>query len=563
MYRYKVVCPINGSRWIEVETKIEIPGPGVYFLNFPAWRPGRYILQNFAQFAKNFKIYSENYENEEVKIIKIAKDQWKIEIEKQANLVATFQYYCTDINAGSSFVSHDLLYLNPINFTPYLLNFENQPAIMEVNIPEGWKVACSLPREGNVFFANDYHELVDSPLIASTNLHHQSHKVKNILFHFWSYTLPLSGSLIQTKFIPWIEYQIETMDDFPVDEYHFMYLFLPFKHYHGVEHLKSTVIVLGPATKFFNNSDGEDILLGISSHELFHVWNIKTIRPEEWLPYDYSREKFSALGILAEGITTFYGDYFLYRSGVWSLEEYLKKLSKIFQQHFDNHARLNMSVLEASIDTWLDGYSKSAPHRKVSIYNEGCLLAFILDTLLMKYAGINLDEVMRQFYQRAMKGEGIGYEVFKSTFMSYNQEVFENIFKSYIENPGDMSSILIECLEYRNWELQIEFNPVLAKRKMGMEVIEINGKSMVVNVYPESPAWLAGISENSIIRRINDIDPGAGFNEWFEYFASQKQIIEIEWIDDKMYIYKSSFDVEKFEKNYFNLYKIKPKQSKN
>lgn len=145
MYRYKVVCPINGSRWIEVETKIEIPGPGVYYLNFPAWRPGRYMLQNFAQFAKNFKIYFENYENEEVKIIKIAKDQWKIEIEKQANLVATFQYYCTDINAGSSFVSHDLLYLNPVNFTPYLLNFENQPAIMEVNLPEDWKVACSLP----------------------------------------------------------------------------------------------------------------------------------------------------------------------------------------------------------------------------------------------------------------------------------------------------------------------------------------------------------------------------------------------------------------------------------
>src|SRR3989304_7536298 len=113
------------------------------------------------------------------------------------------------------------------------------------------------------------------------------------------------------------------MKDFPFETYHFFFQILPTKFYHGVEHLNSTVIALGPSYNLMKGDLYED-LLGVSSHELFHAWNIKNIRPKEMHPYDYTKENYSKLGYVCEGVTTYYGDLFLYRSGVYSEFDYLK-----------------------------------------------------------------------------------------------------------------------------------------------------------------------------------------------------------------------------------------------
>ncbi|MBK6527068.1 MAG: hypothetical protein IPG07_16880 [Crocinitomicaceae bacterium] len=102
--------------------------------------------------------------------------------------------------------------------------------------------------------------------------------------------------------------------------------------------------------------EGYDDLLGVCSHELYHAWNVKTIRPADMLPYDYSKENYSRLGYVCEGVTTYMGDLFLAEAGVRDFVWYRKELEKLLQKHFDNFGRFNYSVAESSFDTWLDGY---------------------------------------------------------------------------------------------------------------------------------------------------------------------------------------------------------------
>jgi predicted metalloprotease with PDZ domain len=131
------------------------------------------------------------------------------------------------------------------------------------------------------------------------------------------------------------------------------------------------MIVLGP------DDEGEGLyadLLGVSSHELFHAWNIIRIRPKEMLPYDFTKENYFRTCFVAEGCTTYYGDLFLKRAGVFNDETYIKELQVYMKRHFENSAHATQSLTDSSFDLWLDGYEKGIPNRKVSVYHKGALV---------------------------------------------------------------------------------------------------------------------------------------------------------------------------------------------
>ena len=156
--------------------------------------------------------------------------------------------------------------------------------------------------------------------------------------------------------------------------------------------------MLKQENKIFKNLYNE--LLGISSHELYHVWNVKNIRPKTMSPYDFSKENYTHMGYVTEGVTTYMGDRILYESGVFSLEQYFLELEKLFQGHFHNDGRNHYPVSESSWDTWLDGYTGGIPGRKVSIYVEGALIALICDAKIRKETNhkSSLHDVLRSLY---------------------------------------------------------------------------------------------------------------------------------------------------------------------
>ena len=296
---------------------------------------------------------------------------WTIDHQNKSKFTVHYEYYAALMDAGNTWLDPDQLYINPINCLFYIEYQRELPCTLELDIPADYEIATGLENTHNVCQAPSFNILVDSPLIASDSLRKINYEVDYKDYSIWIQgMMPRKDEELQKDFKRFTEKTLEVMGDLPCHEYHFLNQILPYRHYHGVEHWNSTVITIGPSEALAERERYVDFL-GVSCHELFHTWNVIRIRPKEMIPYDFQQPNLHTTGFITEGITTYYGDLILARSGVYSFNEYLKELNKLLERHFSNEGRKNYSVAESSYDLWLDGYEKGIPGRKVSIYNEG------------------------------------------------------------------------------------------------------------------------------------------------------------------------------------------------
>jgi predicted metalloprotease with PDZ domain len=220
----------------------------------------------------------------------------------------------------------------------------------------------------------------------------------------------------------------------------------PKPFYHGVEHTKSTMMVLGPEDR-----DSYEDLIGLGSHELFHVWNVATIRPKALLPYDYTKAVIFDTGWIIEGITTYLGDWFLWASGVVRTAEYLSLLLGNLKLHFERDGSSKQSLVESSIDLWLDGYGAALPGKRVSIYFKGALIALGLDLLIRKKFNHtkSLREVMLLMQSRYGQLKK-GYT--RQDFYALVEEVFEgslaHFWIKWVESAEPLEGDIRDLLAY-------------------------------------------------------------------------------------------------------------------
>jgi predicted metalloprotease with PDZ domain len=420
---YRLSSPIPENHFIDVECRISQITTETIEIQLPAWRPGRYELQNFAKNIQKFGVFSAT--GIPLTFRKITKDRWLVQTPNISEITVRYNYYANIQNAGSSYVSNDFWYINPVNLCVYAEGYIDEPSTLELDIPDNFQIACGLQKNNpNTLLAKDYYELVDSPLMASATLQCQIYQIKETKFYVWMQgNIKPNWQQILTDFEKFTAAQISAMGSFPESEYHFLNLILPTPYYHGVEHRHSTMIVLGPA------DEGEGLytdLLGVSSHELFHAWNIIRIRPKELLPYDFTKENYFTTCFIAEGVTTYYGDLFLRRSGVFDDAAYYRELQVYMKRHFENNRNSHQSLVESSWDLWLDGYDKGIPQRKVSVYHKGALAALILDLTIRKIHQhqYSLDDVMRLLWER-----------FGIPFVGYSFEDYQAIVEEIAGEP--------------------------------------------------------------------------------------------------------------------------------
>lgn len=524
------------QHFIDIEFIAENITQDEVIIQLPAWRPGRYELGNFAKNVQKWAAFDNN--GAPLKFEKTAKDTWKVNTKNVSTLHIKYNYYAAEINAGSSYLDENQLYVNPVNCCVYIPERINETCELILNISEKYKVAIGLTESTRThsFWAKDFHTLADSPFIASDSLQHHLFDCNNIAFNLWfqGECKPDWEKLV-TDFTKFINEQFLVINQFPDKEYHFFFQILPYKMYHGVEHTNSTVIALGPGYNLMKGTLYED-LLGVSSHELFHAWNIKTIRPKEMFPYDYTKENYSRLGYVCEGVTTYYGDYMLFRSKVFNEQEYFATLEERAQKHFDNFGRTNLSVADSSFDTWLDGYVPGIPNRKTSIYDEGCLLAFVTDIFIRKHTNNkhSLDDVMQYLYSEfALKDNGYTAEDYKGVVEHFANQSFDTIFNNYINTAADYKEIVEDALNYVGCELKMIPNAKFCEHALGIKVIEMNGVCKISAVYPDSIADKGGLAINDELTGVNGMavkpdGSGTTFNEWCNYFSDNK--LEISFI---------------------------------
>ena len=527
--RYTLTYSHPNQHFVNIEALLTgINNPEIE-VQLPAWRPGRYELGNFAKNIQKFAIEDEN--GNPVQFYKVSKDRWKIQTLGIQSICIKYNYYAVELNAGSTYLSDTQLYVNPVNCLLYQVGQEDKPAELILKVPSHFEVAIAAQAveksaDSQTFTFKDFHELADSPFIASPTLKSTAIEVQGVKFTMWFQgECNPNWQQLRADFAKFIEEQYSTMGSYPFDNYDFLFQILSQKIYHGVEHHNNTVIALGPGYHL-NHPHLYNELLGVSCHELFHAWNIKFIRPAEMLPYDYTKENYSRLGYVCEGVTTYYGDYFLYRAGVFDEATYLSTVLERIHKHFNNPARFNMPVAEASFDTWLDGYTPGIPGRKTSIYDEGCLLAFFTDITIRRFTGNSksLDDVMRILYvDFAKKGKGyteLDYRnVVKGLLDADGAKAIDHLFDNYIYNTKDFEPLLITSLDYIGYELVKRPSPKYHEAKLGFKFAENVHPAKVTAVLPNSPADKAGMSVGDEIIAINSHTVRGDLSEWLNYFG--------------------------------------------
>jgi len=396
------------------------------------------------------------------------------------------------------------LYVNPVNCCLFVVGRENEEHQVELDIPDDYKVACGMKINDKGFLtANSFDQLAESPFIASNSMQYANYDVNGVIYHLWIQG-PCNPDLdrLSKDFKAYTIEQVENFGTLPVDDYYFLFQITPYRSYHGVEHTNSTVILMGNTNDVFDKH--YDNILGICSHELYHTWNIKAIRPQEMLPYDYSKENYSRLGYVAEGVTTYMGDLMLKRSGVFNWGQFIKTQNENLKRHYENDGRHNMSVANSGFDSWLDGYSLGIPNRKTSIYADGALNMLMIDLFIIEHSDgkHSLNDVMKRLYDDFLT-TGYTEDDFQNLCVEYGGLNVSEVFSNHIYGIEDYTESLKSAMKIVGFELVKTNNPNPSANKFGFISIVENNKHIIKKIQNRSIADNSGIAVEDEILAID------------------------------------------------------------
>ncbi|MDQ3282700.1 MAG: hypothetical protein M3Q69_14960 [Acidobacteriota bacterium] len=396
MVRYLLSWGAPTDRLFDITIRFTAPSDMPRLL-LPAWRPGRYLLQNYAANVREWNAG-------EAAVWKDGQTSWRIDARAREEVTFSYRYYSGVLDAGSSFLDEDEAYWNGSNLFMLVDGLREEEHLLTIAAPADWLIETQLPRaeedDGRTFRARDYDHLIDSPAIASPVMTRHSFVESGARIHL----IFRGDDGIDTE--PFIEpvraiarSQAELFGGLPFRDYRFLYHVRD--KWHGVEHEDSCSIVLRRAALAGAKAgdEGFDHTLSITSHELFHAWNVKRIVPANFSPYDYWNETPTRLLWVMEGLTSYYGELTLVRSGLWNVERYLRHLETEIQLLESLPARQHLSLAQASFDAWLSDPAQNHDHANAwfSFYNKGEIVSALLDLTVRRETdgARSLDDVVR------------------------------------------------------------------------------------------------------------------------------------------------------------------------
>lgn len=465
---------------------------GTHFsLRLPFWRPGRYTSGNFLKNITRIAFFQLDALNQETPIqAAFTQDLgWKVKIPAGSRLRVKYHIRAHELNAGSSYCEPDFVQINPVNLCMISMQHLQHPHRMELQHCQDFQYAGAAPFHAGILECPDFDSLADQPFWLGKNFDIYRFKAENMPFE-----LIIHGSRIvpDEQFISDLQKicatQIRAFGGFPVPVFRFLLKAVQNARHHGVEHLHSTICLLGPDVQLFQEK--RDELLALLSHELYHVWNIKTIRPQGMQPYSWTGPVPCAETFLAEGITTYMGELMRAKAGQISPEQLVLKIAHWWKNHCLSPGNECMSILRAGYETWVDGYDPESPYRRRSIYNEGALLALCLDLFLLEEScgAFSLSDFMRMVYKDPEKHSYtwenwkllIESQGFTQTANWFEKAVYcEGYYHEFLENACEVAGLIVEWTEQpESWALQTGI---------------YWGRNKVIQyVSPESPGALAG-----------------------------------------------------------------------
>ncbi|HSC81091.1 MAG TPA: peptidase M61, partial [Chitinolyticbacter sp.] len=412
---YRITPADLAAHYFDIELSIAKPDPAGQVLWLPVWIPGSYLVR---EFARNIVAISAEAGGKALAVTKLDKHRWQLAATRKAVKVR-YRVYAFDLSVRGAYLDEQRGFFNGTSVFLAVAGQEDQPVGVELVAPAGkayrdWEVATTLERLDakawgfGVYRAANYDELIDHPveLGAFTRVSFKACGVPHDFVLAGRQRADLKRLKRDLKQI--CEYQIRLFGEpAPFERYLFLTAVVG-DGYGGLEHRASTALIASrddlPLTHETGMKAGYRQYLGLCSHEYFHSWNVKRIKPAAYAPYDLTQENYTRLLWAFEGITSYYDDLTLVRTGLISQQEYLDLVAQTMSQVQRGAGRLKQNLEEASLDAWVKYYrqDENSPNAIVSYYTKGALAALCLDlTIRQRSEGArSLDDVMRALWQR-------------------------------------------------------------------------------------------------------------------------------------------------------------------
>jgi predicted metalloprotease with PDZ domain len=502
---YRVEVADIHAHLFRVTLHIDQPAPQQR-VSLPVWIPGSYLVR---EFSKNLQRLAARQGGRPAAVQQIDKCSWQVECVPSQPLALTYEVYAFDNSVRTAWLDVHRGFFNGTSLCLKVHEQENSVHALEIVASKpvaNWEVATGLSalkvgkRGFGIYLAADYDELADCPVEMGM---------------FWSSEFKAGGvphrivvagaseSFDGERFAADVQRVCETEIRFWHDRkrpLHRNYLFMlnaVDDGYGGLEHRNSTALIASrrdlPRRGETRMSDGYVTLLGLISHEYFHTWNVKHLRPAEFAHYDYSRENYTHLLWFFEGFTSYYDDLLLRRGGLIDDATYLKLLNKTINQVLQTPGRDVQAVAQASFDAWVKYYrqDENTANATVSYYTKGALVALCFDLTLRAEGRTNLDEVMRALWRRCKAGPMTEAD-FAAVLKDLGGRAFGREIAAWVHGTKDLP--LQELLLGQGVVVLEE--PAQLQQRLGLRVTETGGSIQVKTVLRGGAGEMAGLAAN-------------------------------------------------------------------
>lgn len=499
-------------------------------LSLPTWIPGSYLIREFSKHIESVRAYDE--EGRLLEIQKFEKNKWRLFNTDHELITVEYDVYAYDLSVRGAYVDQTRLYVNPACACLGLEGQEDKAVEVELFLPDELKhfqlatgmASKSLVKGRFTLKAKNYAELIDAPfeLAEQTRFGFEANGIPHEFVVSGKHAM--NAARMQQDIEKICATEISMFGSAPFSNYTFMTMATA-NSYGGLEHPNSTSLIspredLPKVNEPEEPSEDYQRFLGLCSHEYFHSWLVKFIRPENFVNYDLNKEGYTSLLWIFEGFTSYYDDLILLRSGVISQASYIKLLKTQIDRYLQNPGRFVQSVSESSFDAWVKFYrqDENSNNAGTSYYNKGCLVALCLD-LGLRLCGSSLDALMRKLYENAQKG----IQVHERTIVELCNELTGD---NWIEQINHLINTTDELpLDQLFPEFGLSYSLKNDKSlPLGLKLVEKPEGVLVQSARRNGAAAQAGLSAHDVIIAIDGLKATV---KLIEKYAKQEGIYSI------------------------------------
>ena len=487
----------------------------------PIWRPGRYQVLDLAGGIQ--EIRATDRSGNPLHMRKFDRATWRVNAGDADEIRVWYRLYCNSLGDRTRHVDSTHAFLSGSAVFLYCPKMRHMPLRVTLECPEAWRVASGLASEQGTWrrlLAPDYDVLVDSPIeaghidVLTFESDGKPHEIA--IWASGAGGVSYDPERLKGDFKKIVEECIEIFGDTPYDRYVFLVHIAPGAG-GGTEHLNSTIMQTNPAV--FDSAKSYRGFLGLTAHEFFHTWNVKQLRPEGMVPYEYQRENYTDLLWVAEGTTSYYDDLIPVRVGLTKESDYFDTLAGQVGTYLDSPGSGVQSLEMSSFDSWIkfNKPSPDGPNATVNFYTVGAVASFVLDMEIRKRTDNtqDLDEIMREMYRRyPLSGGGFSSADMIALMEELTGLEWQPWFDAHIfgtermDIEGALAVVGLKLVTEPPKPDKALPKPERerdAKPYLGIRVADASGMARVSNVLTDGPAFEAGIIPGDEIIAINGV----------------------------------------------------------